>query len=197
VKIGVVIMAGGAGSRIGGDKAGRLLAGRPLLSYVVDQARRYSDEVALAVKSAEQAPGHGLPVLTDGPEPGPMAAIASAFRFAASRGLTAVLTLPCDTPFLPADLAERLAATGAAAAVPASGGRLHPSCALWRADSAVLWRYIEAGNSSLVGLARTLGMAEVVWGTDPFDPFFNVNEPADLATAEQWLAANGRGAVRP
>jgi len=69
-----------------------------------------------------------------------------------------------------------------------SGGALHPVCALW-SISALDWLpdYVATGRRSLRGFAEAVGMRAVDWPVEHFDPFFNINSPADLATAEQLL----------
>ena len=189
MRIGTVILAGGEGRRIGGGKALRSLAGRTLLQHALERARGWSEAVAVSVREAGNVEGpEGVSILMDGLGQGPIAGIASALRFARDAELDAVLTIPCDTPFLPPDLLDRLSdalAPAVRAAVAASGGRLHPSCTLWRADAAeALLPYLEAGRSSLKGFAAEVGMASVEWPTGRYDPFFNINDAEDLAAAE-------------
>lgn len=187
----IVIAAGGAGLRLGGNKPARLLAGRPLLDHVLDWARRSSDCLALAVADAARGAGEvtppGLPLLRDAqPDLGPIAALASAFTFAAAQGRSHVLLVACDMPLLPDDLVPRLsAAIGAAgAAMPATGGLLHPLAALWRADPAALDAYVAAGGRAPRGYAAEAGLVTVDWPDRAEDGFLNVNTPDDLAAAE-------------
>lgn len=192
----IVVAAGGAGRRIGGNKPGRLLDGRPLLEHVLDWARRGSDCLALAVADAgETLPPVDLPLLTD-PQPnlGPIAALASAFAFAAAQGRSHVLLVACDMPVLPDDLVLRLtAAIGAtAAAIPATEGLLHPLAALWRADPPALARYIAGGGRAPRGYAAEAGLVTVDWPVTGADPFLNVNTPDDLAAAEAMLRTRAR-----
>ena len=64
----------------------------------------------------------------------------------------------------------------------ASGGRLHPVCALWKAEAAAgLPAYLATGRRSLRGFAEAVGYEAVEWPSEPFDPFFNINDEADLA----------------
>ena len=192
MNLGVVILAGGAGRRIGGSKPERLLAGRALLDHVLGHARSYAETIALAVHREDQlGTAPEMPILLDQAGEGPIAGVGSALRFARAGGLDAVLTLPCDTPFLPRDLAKRLAAeltSPYGAAVATSQGRLHPSCTLWRSSSlSALGAYLAEGRASLKGFAASVGMVAAEWPAVPYDPFFNVNDAADLATAELLL----------
>lgn len=180
----VLILAGGEGSRIGGGKPLRRLGGSTLLQRAIARAQGWSDEVAVAARDGAQVGEPGVPILLDPPGlEGPLGGLASALRLEGA----AVLTIPCDLPFLPDDLPERLAAAlpGHAVALAASGGRVHPVCGLWRMDAlAHLREYAASGRRSLTGFAETLGYAAVEW---PEDAFFNVNAPEDLAEAESRL----------
>jgi molybdopterin-guanine dinucleotide biosynthesis protein A len=168
----IVILAGGEGRRIGGGKPLRLLGGMTLLDRALGIARRWSDEVLVADGKSD-VPG------LEGPLGGVAAALAPGGD---------VLTVACDMPFLPDDLPERLGRTSALAAVAASGGRLHPVCALWRARAGEgLAAYAASGRRSLHGFAEAVGYEAVAWSTDPVDPFFNVNDEADLVRAEALL----------
>ena len=176
-----------------GLKAGRILGGQTMLERALELASRYSALLALSVREPGQASGASVLLLTDDPAlPGPLAGVASALRFAAETGAPAVLTIPVDAPFLPDDLALRLAgalAPGVGVALARSGDRLHPVCALWRAGlGQQLQAYASTGRGALMGLADAVGWAAVDWPTEPVDPFFNVNTPDDLARAEALLS---------
>jgi molybdopterin-guanine dinucleotide biosynthesis protein A len=191
VDTAVVVLAGGEGRRIGGGKPQRRLGGRSLIERALGFAGELSPHVALSVRVAGQGAG-AVPELIDDPQlEGPLAGIGAALRFAEGRGLDQVLTLPCDSPFLPADLLVRLGAAlapGKGAAIPSSGGRLHPICGLWRREvMARLADYAGSGRRSLHGFAEFVGCAVVEWSVQPVDPFFNVNSEEDLRRAERML----------
>lgn len=185
MKPAILILAGGDGSRIGGGKPLRMLAGKSLLDRAIERARNWSGAVAVAARNPDQLGPVALPLLLDPPGlAGPLGGLASGLRLA--RPL--ILTIPCDMPFLPDDLVARLERTleGNAAALAASGGHVHPVCGLWRADAlAEIRDYAASGRRSLIGFAERVGYAAVEW---PGDPFFNVNSPEDLAAAEARLA---------
>lgn len=190
----IVIAAGGDGSRIGGAKPARTLGGQRLIDRTVAWATAHSDAVALAVRAGDGDWGTGLPVLID-PHTGigPISALSSAMREAHRLRRNGVLLIGCDLPFLPDDLVTRLRAAlpGHAAALPVSGGRLHPMAGLWCGDPERIERWIAQGGQSLWRYAREAGMAEVVWADAP-DPFANVNDAKALAAAEQRLKTTGR-----
>lgn len=170
----IVILAGGEGRRIGGGKPQRRLGGETLLERALRQARRWSGDVLVAAPGADLADDPGIE--------GPLGGIAAALALGGD-----VLTIPCDMPFLPDDLPGRLVSE-AAATVAASAGRLHPVCALWKAEARLsLAAYVATGRRSLTGFAEAVGYEAVTWPAEPFDPFFNVNDEADLARAEALL----------
>jgi len=189
----VIVLAGGEGRRIGGAKPLRLLGGDRLVDRAIAFARRFSNHVALSVGAGSELPDCPIPQIVD-PEPGwgALAGVAAGLDFAAGLGLETLLTLPCDSPFLPDDLAERLVAAlqpEHGAAIPGSGGRLHPACGLWRTClRGLLADYAAGGGRSLHGFAERAGFVEVDWPSRPIDPFFNINHPNQLARAEVMLA---------
>lgn len=191
-QIAAVVLAGGEGRRIGGDKPLRLLAGRRLIDHALAQAGAASDCVVTVVRDPAQAARLGLVEWRlDAPWPGPLGGLASALAFARDAGRAAVLTLPCDMPLLPADLAPRMARTigSHTAVVAAGGGLLHPVCALWRTEALdALGPYAASGRLSLKGFAAQVGHGVAEWPTTPADPFFNVNTAEELAEAARRLA---------
>ena len=184
----VALLAGGEGRRIGGAKPQRRFGGETLLARALRTARHWSEDLKVVVRAPDQA--DGAPFLLDDPAiAGPLGGLAAALRFARAQGYESVLTLPCDMPLAPAELADRLcAAVGPGAAVAASGGELHPVCALWPAAALDrLDSYLATGRRSLRGFAEAVGFVAVEWPVEPFDPFFNINDEADLRRAEAML----------
>lgn len=195
MRIAIVILAGGEGRRIGGGKPLKLLGGERLIDRAEALARQWSDRVAVAVRAPEQIAGSGLKCVLDEPIEGPLAGLAAALRFARDEGFEAVLTIPADMPFLPADLERRLSAAigDATAAIAKSGGELHPVCGLWRLSAAdALPEYLRSGRRSLKGFAEAIGFHGVEWPNEPNDPFRNINSAADLAAAERLLPVRSR-----
>lgn len=182
---------------MGGGKPQRRLAGRTLLSHALDRARGYGAPVAVGVRSAHQLTEGGDCVLDDTKIVGPLASLSAGFAWALTAGADHLLTLPCDAPFLPGDLRARLAArlgSNDLVALPRSSGQLHPASGLWRVSAReYLAPYLATGRRSLLGFAEYAGaeyagFAVEDWGAPERDPFFNVNTPDDLRTAERWLA---------
>jgi molybdopterin-guanine dinucleotide biosynthesis protein A len=194
-----VLLAGGLARRMGGgDKCLTLLAGRPLLDYVVE---RLKPQVCALSINANGDPARfgawGLPVIADtlGQNPGPLAGVLAGMRWALTHGYSDIVTVPADTPFIPDDLCVRLEQArrdaGAEIAIAASGGRRHPVVALWPAaladtiEHAVRDQDIRGVTEFLK--SRPVAVAE--FSVLPRDPFFNINDPGQLAQAERLLRA--------
>lgn len=191
MKIAAVILAGGEGTRIGGGKPLVQFGGTTLLNRAIQFALTQSELVAVAVRDIQLVGEIGVAVIRDDPKiEGPLAGLVGALRFAVDAGADAVLTIPADMPFLPSNLSSRLGeeVRNNRAAIARSNRHLHPVCGLWLAEALdFVPAYVASGNRSLRGLAEAVGYAAVDWPADPVDPFFNINTPADLASAEQRL----------
>lgn len=195
-----VVLAGGDGRRMGGSKPLRRLGTTTLVAHAVTLARGYCATLAVSVRTPDQLAGAvDVDLVFDVPGlEGPLGGLAAGLAFAGSRGVNRVLTLPCDAPRLPRDLLSQLEAAlegdgPATAAVAASAGRLHPTCALWPVEEtlAALQPYAASGGRSLKGLAGELCMAIVAWEPDDGDPFANANTPDELAALQPGLNTFG------
>jgi molybdenum cofactor guanylyltransferase len=195
-----IILAGGQSRRLGGNKALRQLGSKPLLAHVISRAQPQVASLALSVNiNLPSFRSFGLPLLADPFPgfPGPLAGILAGMDWAAGQGSETLASFACDTPFFPLDLVARLAAArdadNAVVACAASGGRAHPVFALWpvslRED---LRRALsEQGARKVDAWAARYRSTTVSFPNASFDPFFNINTPADLAKAEPLLAMAG------
>jgi molybdopterin-guanine dinucleotide biosynthesis protein A len=192
MQIAGIIIAGGKGTRLGGDKPLRAFGQSTLLDAVIARARPQVDALALNVSAValERYRDSGLELLTDSEEDdiGPVAGILAGLEWAERRGAIWLATFPADTPFLPRDLVRLLLVSGGAAAAH-DGERLHGLCAVWPVHArAVLMRAVrEESVRSLSHAITYLGGRECVINRD-VHAFFNVNTPQDLEEAERILA---------
>ena len=104
-----VILAGGRGHRLDGRDKGLIrLNGRPLIEHAIAVLQPQTDALII---SANRHIGiyrrYGVPVVQDKSDDycGPLAGILAAMQVA---NTPYILTLPCDCPFAPQDLAHRL-----------------------------------------------------------------------------------------
>jgi molybdenum cofactor guanylyltransferase len=187
VEIPAVILAGGEGTRIGGRKAHVRLGGRPLVAHVIDRLAPQAGPLALNAGPEAGLEGLGLAVLPDAvPGQGPLGGILVAMRWAGEFGAERVLTAAVDTPFLPADLVQRLAGADARAAYAVTPGGPHATTGLWSVDLAPgLELALDDGARKVRDWTEAVGAVGVSFEDEA--AFFNVNTQADLAAAERRL----------
>jgi molybdopterin-guanine dinucleotide biosynthesis protein A len=207
-----VVLAGGRGRRIGGDKAVVSLAGRPLLSYPIGAMLGALDDVVVVAKPSTMLPPLGDVAVWEEPEQPshPLVGIAEALRRADGRW---VLVCAGDMPFVPVALLASLASLAGGGDVGGLGGRGRLG---GRGDcdsevvSAVVAASADGALQPLLGcygplcLERLAAAAReavaparaVVEALAPLvvpvrDPrsLFNVNSAADLREAEALLAS--------
>ena len=191
-----VILAGGLAARMGGGHKGLLrVGGRAIFDRVAGVLQAGCATVVLnANGDRSELAGIALPLVTDTlpGRPGPLAGVLAAMEWTVTAHPTAthIVTVPGDTPFLPDDLLVRLEAARRAAnatlACARSGGATHPVVALWPVALRDELRVAVAKEGvRKVGLflARH-DVASADWPIEPYDPFLNINTPADLAEAE-------------
>lgn len=134
---GVIIVAGGRGTRMGGvDKASITLAGERLIDRLL---RQLPYRAPVAVVSPYPL---GMPQVCESPLfGGPASGIAAGHAALAgsSEPTTAILAVDApDSPRMLPILEQALESSGADAAVATLDGRLQPLCALWRTESLTL-----------------------------------------------------------
>ena len=110
------------------------------------------------------------------------------------------ITAASDTPFLPADLVDRLrSASGEGEAnlvVARSAEGMHPVFGLWHVTLAPdLDASLMSGDRKVSDWVRQHQATEVMFppleiGGRTIDPFFNVNRPDELDAAEAFLQAS-------
>ena len=199
MRVAGVILAGGLSRRMGGgDKALAPLAGRPLLAHVVARLAPQVDGLMLSANGdAARFAAFALPVVPDLDRrfSGPLAGILAAMTYAAQMqpAVTALVSVPADTPFVPDDLVRRLvvkqAENQAEVVMAASAGRPHPTVALWSLDlREVLAQALARDERRVLGFIEGRRHASVEWAAEPFDPFRNINTPEELAEAERLAA---------
>jgi molybdopterin-guanine dinucleotide biosynthesis protein A len=185
-----VILAGGAGTRIGGRKAFAELGGRPLAAHVIDRLAPQVSRLALNTGDAGLSV-FGLPLLPDAiPDRGPLGGILAAMDWARAMGAETVLTAAVDTPFLPADLASRLVSAGAVAAYAETAQGPQATTGLWSVGLAPGLREALDGGTRKVRV-WTAGIGAVPVRFDHADAFLNVNTPEDLRAATERLRDEG------
>lgn len=182
-----LILAGGLGRRMRRDgqetnKALRPFHGRPMIDHVIERLGPQVGALLINANADVQAfATRGVPVVPDAiaGHAGPLAGLHAGLQVAATPW---VLTAPCDSPFLPPDLARRLAdaVTGSTdLAVVHTGEQAHPVFMLAaRHLFAHLDDFLARGERKIDLWYETLAVVRVDFGDD--QPFRNINTPEDL-----------------
>ncbi len=183
-----LLLAGGQGARMGGaDKGLLVLDGVTLAERVLQRLRPQVGTLLInANRHAEQWAGFDHPVIGDqlSGYPGPLAGMHAGLSACRTTWLA---TVPCDSPFLPADLVARLAAgltqqEGAELAVARTADGLQPVFALLSCSlDAPLADYLAGGGRKLDRwmLSRRLAVVDFA----DAGAFANINTPEELAAA--------------
>jgi molybdopterin-guanine dinucleotide biosynthesis protein A len=195
MKVSGIILAGGLGRRMGGvDKGLQLLNGRPMIEHVLERLRPQVGEIVInANQNLERYRAFGHRVASDaiGGFAGPLAGLHA--------GLGAItnplaVTVPCDSPFLPADLVSRLndALKDNDLAVAKTGEQAHPVFALVR-QSVVhnLETFLAAGGRKIDAWYAALKVVQVSFD-DEADAFRNINTLDELKGSEQFSGYKAR-----
>lgn len=186
-----LILAGGRARRLDGQDKGLITLGkRPLIDYVIERLRpQVGDLLINANRHQDRYRQFHCPVIADSlPDfAGPLAGLLAGLENTQHEWLVSV---PCDNPWLPLDLVERLIsglqAQPRPLAVVRSGEQLQPVyCLAHRSLRESLSGYLAADQHKV---------REWVLQQDPciveFDQpaeFENINTPQQLSEAEQRL----------
>ena len=190
------ILAGGLSRRMGVEKAFVPLGGEPLNQHVMSRLDRQVGRTILnANGDAIRFNSIFQQIVPDTivGAIGPLAGVLTGLEWTRDNVPYAnwVMTVACDSPFIPRDIVKRLGAAieaeGADMACATSGGRRHPVCALWpvRLADALRSAMTDEGIRKVDIWTARFRLIEVEFAVGAVDPFFNANRPADLEAAER------------
>ena len=178
-----IVLAGGQGRRMGGvDKGLQPLRGRPMIEWVLE---RLAPQVSEVILNANQNIGryakYGHRVVRDevGGFAGPLAGLHAGLKAAAQ---PLVVTVPCDSPFLPGDLVSRLrnSLQQNQLAVAKTGEQPHPVFSLMKRDvRESLEAFLAQGGRKIDAWYAALKVVEVNFD-DEADAFRNINTLEEL-----------------
>ena len=177
-----IVLAGGQGRRMGGvDKGLQTLRGRPMIEWVLERLSPQVAEVIInANQNIETYERYGQRVVRDevGGFAGPLAGLHAGLK-AAKHPL--VVTVPCDSPFLPADLVSRLhESLRGDLAVARTGDQPHPVFALMKREvRESLEAFLASGGRKIDAWYAALKVNEVSFD-DEADAFRNINTLEEL-----------------
>jgi molybdopterin-guanine dinucleotide biosynthesis protein A len=175
----------------GGDKCLLQLANKPLLVHVLDRIVPQTSAILINTNSnAAEFRAFGVPVAQDTVQGfhGPLAGILTGMIWAREiQGASHIMSVPCDTPFLPADLGARLTEAigrhGGEIAIACDAGHSHPVIGLWPVALAEqLAADLADGARAMHRWLAQFHVCEVLF---PAHHFHNINTRTDLREARQ------------
>ncbi|MEO5695264.1 MAG: molybdenum cofactor guanylyltransferase MobA [Usitatibacter sp.] len=184
-----IVLAGGQGSRMGGvDKGLQLFRGKPMVEHVIERLGPQVDELLInANRNSEDYARFGHSVIADeiAGFAGPLAGFERGLAHASGE---LVVTVPCDSPFLPLDLVARLRAAlekaSAEIAVAKTGDQAHPVfCLMRRSVAGSLRGFLGSGQRKIDKWYTAHRLTEVSFD-DEADAFLNINTREELASLE-------------
>jgi molybdopterin-guanine dinucleotide biosynthesis protein A len=179
-----VILAGGAGRRIGGSKAIVHLRGKPLICYPLEALQQALPDVVIVAKPSTELPSlAGVTIWIEPEAPAhPLLGIMHALILAEGRP---ILVCASDLPFVTARTIHEIAVAdprGAPAVVASAGGNVQPLLGCYQPSTLEL-------VSAIAERPLRQVVAEIGARTVEVDPgeLFNVNYPEDLLQAAAML----------
>jgi len=187
-----VVLAGGQARRMGGqDKGLIILKGKPMIEYVIDVLKLQVDILLInANRNHDKYSGYGFDIVPDELSGycGPLAGMASSLSKIETPYL---VTAPCDTPFIPDDLVQRLVGAleskNADISVAHNGERIQPVFCLLKKDLlSSINDFLNQGERKIDRWFNQHALAVADFSDIP-KTFDNFNTPEDLETAENEL----------
>ena len=187
--ITAVILAGGKARRMSGEDKGLInLNGRALIHYIISALRPQAGNILInANRNLQQYGRYGLPVVADmlGDYLGPLVGMATGMH---TTDRPYIVTVPCDSPFIPGALVETLYRSldeqQADISVAHDGIRIQPVFALLRCELLPdLLAYLDEGGRKIETWYDQQHLAIADFSNSP-DTFLNLNTPEDKLVLE-------------
>ncbi len=199
-----VILAGGRGSRMGGDKGLVDLMDKPMVVHVVDALSTVAEDMTVSVGGGcapayQRALGTRVRTVEDrAAGRGPLEGLCNGF--AAPRE-TYVAVVPCDVPLLRPEVLRLLAdrAVGRDGAVPVVRGYLEPLVAVYERDAGLrsFSEELETGRGKVTNALARMDIERVEEDDlrvvdGQLQSFWNINSKEDLMKAEEMVRRRSR-----
>ena len=202
--IAIAILAGGQSRRMAGvNKALVAVAGRPMLSYVLNSAKKQSDLILLNTNQPVPTVFSSVAkVVADGHGQGPLAGISASLAWLQKnrRDVDWLVSFSCDCPFIPTDTALRLVqqsmTENASCCYAVDSTGKHYVIAAWSIRLlTAMQRALHQGDYSVHAFLSSVDCCEAYFATPNSHVlpsyFYNVNTPAELKELERMLNNNG------
>ena len=187
------VLAGGRGSRYGGDKSHAVIGGRLLIERAVSTLAEVAEDVVV-VTSRPLPSGIAATCISDRfIGSGPLGGLHSALCTAVDYGASGVLLLACDMPLITPGVLRAIAVAidDAPAVAPLREGGIEPLCAAYRIETLQMAEDLLLGNDlSLHRFFKEVGgitLDSEELGVECGSVFLNVNKEEDRIRADEIL----------
>lgn len=179
-----LVLAGGMGRRMESRDKGLVdFRGKPMVAHVIDRLAPQVESLLInANRNPDQYGEFGYPVISDQVSgfAGPLAGLHAGLQACTT---PYIVTVPCDSPFLPLDLVHRLYDAAveniAELAVAKTGTQAQPVFALYSASLLPsLTKFLESGGRKIDAWYSTHRVVEVPFADE--SAFANINTSAEL-----------------
>lgn len=184
-----VILAGGQARRMGGEDKGLIMLNdKPMIEYIIAALKPQTSKIIInANRNHDIYSQYGFEIVEDDLSGfcGPLAGMSSSLQVIKTEYL---VTAPCDTPFIPGDLIQRLALAledkQADISVAHNGERIQPVfCMLKKNLTESLENYLASGERKIDRWFEQHNYAVADFSDAPAT-FDNINTPDDIEHAQ-------------
>lgn len=196
-KTAALILAGGEGRRMGGNKPFREVGGMTLLARVIKTARAQCDHVMISSNEDTAIfAEYDVSVVRDLPKAGqgPLGGVLGGLDVLPD-DIDWLVSFPVDCPIVPDDMVAQLLNGARNANVKAAfashADRDHYLSSIWHRDGASVIARQLADDNRRVGVAlRMMDAVKVAFPVSEgaIEPFTNVNSPEDLSALNKMLS---------
>ena len=203
-KTAALILAGGEGRRMGGNKPFREVGGMTLLARVIEAARAQCDHVMISSNEDTAIfAEYDVSVVRDLPKAGqgPLGGVLGGLDVLPG-DIDWLVSFPVDCPIVPDDMVAQLLSgarnAGVKAAFASHADRDHYLSSIWHRDGAsVIARQLADDNRRVGAALRMMDAVKVAFPVSEgaLEPFTNVNSPEDLSALNKMLSGfvGGKG----
>ena len=190
--ITAVILAGGQARRMGGKDKGLIkLNGKPMIEYAIEILKPQAGKLIInANRNHDMYSNYGYEIISDEMSGycGPLAGMASVLKKIKT---TYMVTAPCDSPYIPVDLVQRLVSSlkseKAEISVAHNGERIQPVfCLLKKELISSMNDFLAKGERKIDKWFNQHALAIADFSDIP-ETFDNLNTPEDIESAEKEL----------
>ena len=192
-----VVLAGGMSKRMkGGNKFFKKINGNTLIGYVINKALKQVPKLIINANiNKSKFKKFKLDVVKDIVRgfKGPLAGILSAMNYGEREDFKWIVTLPCDAPFFPFNLVnkllERARKKKCKIVIVSSNKRIHPVFGIWAISlkKSLNKTLIKEDEKKIDLFIRKHSYSVINFPYNEIDPFFNINNFNDLNKANKFI----------